>query len=202
MGNSRTEGQGLVSDPRTWVDRHGDPLYRFALVRVRDESLAEDLVQETFLAALLGRDKFSGLSDERTWLISILKRKIVDHFRRTSKEPIADLEIDQLTEESDFRRTADRSGTWKTGRHPTEWAPDPHNSLEIAEFWRYLQDCLRGLPETLSRTFVLREMEEMPPEKVCNVLGISATNLRVMMYRARKSLRRCLEIHWLEVRKK
>jgi RNA polymerase sigma-70 factor (ECF subfamily) len=187
-----------ASDPRTWVDRYGDALYSFALVRVRDVSFAEDLVQETFLAALKGRDQFSGLSDERTWLIAILKRKIVDHFRRTNRELIADCDVDELAGDSDFRDNAEQSGTWRAERHPNEWVADPHTALEGAEFWRYLQGCLNGLPETLARAFVLREMEELPPEKVCNVLGITATNLRVLMYRARKGLRRCLEIHWLE----
>ena len=72
--------------PETWLDRHGDALYKFALMRLRDESAAEEMVQETLLAALQSYEKFAGQSSERTWLIGILKHKIIDHFRRVSRQ--------------------------------------------------------------------------------------------------------------------
>ena len=71
-----------LTNPREWVDRHGDFLYRFAMARVRRADVAEDLVQETLLAAWRGRARFAGRSSERTWLTSILKRKAIDWLRR------------------------------------------------------------------------------------------------------------------------
>ncbi|MEW5701832.1 MAG: sigma-70 family RNA polymerase sigma factor [Candidatus Zixiibacteriota bacterium] len=201
MPDAGDHNRNSLSDPRSWVDRHGDILYRFALARVKDRSAAEDLVQETFLAALQARSQFSGLSDEQTWLISILKHKVFDYFRRTSKEAISDTDLDSWTEDPDFRTGSLLPGSWKTGRHPADWAVDPDSTLEAKELRGLLKKCLDDLPSSLFRAFTLREVEEMPPEKVCNVLGVSTTNLRVMMYRARKSLRRCLEIHWLEERR-
>lgn len=197
MSESTPRDQESLSDPALWVERHGDALYRFALTRVRNAGTAQDLVQDTFLAALRGKGEFRGRSDELTWMISILKRKVIDHFRRLSREQLTDKDVEELEQDPDFR-----SGSWELGPRPVEWAATPDNSLERAEFRRFLRRCLSELPEALSRAFTLREIEEISPEKVCNVLNISATNLRVMMYRARKALRRCLETHWLEVRRR
>ncbi len=83
-----SEKKKQILEPQKWVERYGDYLYNYTIVRVNDQAKAEDLVQETFLAGLKGRDGFQGKSSERTWLISILKRKIIDTYRKqyTSKE--------------------------------------------------------------------------------------------------------------------
>ena len=70
-----------LSDPERWVEEHGDYLFKFALVRLRDPAKAEDMVQETFLAALKGGQSFAGRSAEKSWLAGILKHKILDHYR-------------------------------------------------------------------------------------------------------------------------
>jgi RNA polymerase sigma-70 factor (ECF subfamily) len=180
-----------TSDPASWVDQHGDYLFRFAVLRVRQTELAEDLVQEVFLAALRCRDQFASASSERTWLVGILKRKIIDRFRRQHQEhPVSTVTgggwIDELF---------DQSGHWKTA--PARWT-NPSAAFENAEFWTTFSHCLEKLPKRLADAFSLRELDSVSSEEVCKVLNVSATNLWVMMHRARFQLSRCLDIHWFD----
>jgi RNA polymerase sigma-70 factor (TIGR02943 family) len=187
-----------ISDPATWVAQYGDYLYRFTLTRICDQVIAEDLVQETFLAALKARHNFAGQSSEQTWLVGILKKKIVDHFRRVSRE--IDFEkIDDLPSEwdADYELSGRMAGWWKADRRPADWNVDDRDPVERKEFWDFLQQCLDSLHPRTAIMFVLREMEEMNSKEVCNILRLTPTNLRVMLYRARKDLRRCLEENWI-----
>ncbi len=178
--------------PSTWVDDHGDILYRFALLRVRDPHVAEDLVQDTFISALEGLDAFKGGSSERTWLVGILKHKILDHFRRNSREIVsADLSaLEGETEDETFNR-------WEQWRRPpSSWRDTPDNLLEDKEFWKVFVRCLDGLPESFRRAFALREMDGLKTEEICKTLEVTATNLWVMLHRARARLRNCLDDNW------
>jgi RNA polymerase sigma-70 factor (ECF subfamily) len=181
-----------IENPELWVDSYGDFLYRFALSRVKDPSVAEDLVQETFLAALRARETFKGRSAGRTWLTAILKHKIVDHIRKKIREPSTD-KIETLTDmsEPDF----DERGEWQI--RPGKWAVNPGNLYEQKEFLDVLYRCLAELPERLAEAFVKREMDGLSTDEICKELGITATNSWVMLYRARMSLRHCLENRWL-----
>lgn len=80
----KPQASPATADPEHWLDAHGDALFRFALRRVQNESTAEDLVQETLLAAWSALERRSGESSERTWLVGILKHKIVDHSTRSA----------------------------------------------------------------------------------------------------------------------
>ncbi len=184
-------GSSQASDPETWVDQHGDYLYRYALFRIRDPHVAEDLVQETLLAALEARSKFAGHSSERTWLVGILKHKIIDYLRQRHREPSFDTSdsADVLTEEF-----FTRMGMWKL--KPDEWILDPEAALNRKEFWDVFARCLSQLPTRQADAFVLREIEGLDNKEISKVLNVSATNLWVMLHRARMRLRRCLEIHW------
>ena len=184
-----------LSDPETWVEQHGDYLFGYAMLRLRDPQLGEDIVQETFLAALNARGSFSGRSSERTWLVGILKNKIVDYIRKISRErPVDDVESYIDTEEF-----FDQDGAWKL--KPNEWASDPAVNFERKEFWEAFKRCLTALPSRLHDAFSLREMEGMDSSEVCKVLDISATNLWVILHRARLSLRSCLETDWFDIKK-
>jgi len=191
MSQSQSD-TALIDDPESWVDHFGDFLYRFALSRVKDPAVAEDLVQETFLAALRGRESFKGHSGVRTWLIAILKHKIVDYIRKKIREPSTD-NIEALTDmaDSDF----DDRGEWQL--RPSKWAINPGKIYEQKEFLDLLYRCLAELPQRLAEAFMLREMDGLSTAEVCKVLDITATNSWVMLYRARISLRRCLENKWL-----
>jgi len=203
MSQNPSKDPQALSDPSTWVGKHGDFLFRYALFKVGNTTLAEDLVQETFLAALKAGDSFEGKSDERTWLVGILKNKIVDHFRKTGPEVRLETSEQELhyLEES-FKNSELGPGSWKSGRRPKEWVIDSSDPVESKEFWKFLELCLSKLPARDSQAFVLREMEEIKAEEICNKLGVTPTNLRVLLHRVRLSLRRCLEKNWLAIRRK
>jgi len=189
MNRSRT---APLLDPATWVDTHGDYLYRFALARARDPEVAEELVQETLLAALSARKSFRGQSSERSWLTAILKRKAIDWLRaevrkRVKHEPLPDKWADaQFT----------RGGKWK--KKPDEWsADDPGREMTRDDFRDTLAVCLDKLPPRLRQAFVLRHVDEQAADDVCEAVGVSSTNLWVMLHRARLRLWRCLSVNWL-----
>jgi RNA polymerase sigma-70 factor (ECF subfamily) len=184
-------------DPERWVDIHADSLYKFALLRLRDRELAEDLVQETFLAALQARNKFAGHSSERTWLIGILKHKIGDYFRRISREtPFDQAEQLPCELEEPFLTGGEWVDHWKTEMGPIEWETNPAMMFEKKEFWTILDRGLSLLPARLAQVFVLREMDGLGTEEICRMLDISTSNLWVMLHRARMQLRRFLEINY------
>jgi RNA polymerase sigma-70 factor (ECF subfamily) len=173
-------------DPARWVDEHGDALFRFAILRVRDENLAADLVQDTFLSALKAKDGFRGGSTLRTWLTGILKHKIIDHYRKHK------IEI----------READLAGDGSTGMiehapNPSpRWDEAPSSLVENGEFWAVLSGCLSKLPEAQRRAFSMREFDGLTGDEIRKVLDVTPSNLWVILHRARAGLRRCLETNW------
>ena len=197
MTNTRAENKSPIQDPENWVDQYGDFLYRFSLSRVKDSSIAEDLVQETFLAALKARKKFQGRSTVRTWLIAILKHKIVDHIRKRVREQTSkNLESMSNHAANDAVNSSfDEEGDWRL--RPSKWAVDPLKLYQQKEFMDVLYRCMAELPERQAEAFMMREIDGFSTEEICKVLNISATNSWVMLYRARMVLRRCLETNWL-----
>jgi len=180
-------------DPRQWVDRYGDVLFRFARSRGCDLQIAEDIVQETFLAAWQARDNFAGRSSEQTWLIGILRRKIADHFRQSIRRKLTEIAD---TPETETTAVFDRNGHWIIG--PSRWHLEPSALIERAEFWEVFDQCVAKLPPALADVYCLREKSEMTSEEICQILGISATNLWTRLYRARMVLRSCIERNWFE----
>lgn len=184
-------------DPTIWVDEHGDCLFRFALTRLRDENLAEDIVQETLLAALQSMKTYGGKSTERTWLISILKHKIIDYYRKYSRETTLDeSELDLSGLDGFFERDDEWKNHWNPQLAPRGWTNDPETVYEQSEFFDVFQNCLSKLPERVAKVFALRELDGLEAGEVCEILCVSASNFWVMMHRARMSLRRCVEIKW------
>src|ERR1043165_5124358 len=174
------------SDPAQWIDQHGDALFRYAYLRLRDRDVAEDLVQETFVAAL--RAKFSGQSSERTWLIGILKHKLSDHWRKQNRsapvETASDLqEPDELLQKLFDAAAGDH---WRNA--PSAWR-DPDAALEQQEFWQRLGDCIAALPPAQAQAFSLCELDGLEGAEACKVLDVAPTNLWVMLHRARLRLR-------------
>lgn len=191
MSSEQSGGSRSLSDPETWVEQHGDYLFRCALLRLRDARTAEDLVQETFLAALQARSRFAGRSSERTWLVGILKHKIMDHFRDVSREQPGS-GFDEA--EAQGGEWFDQAGHWNVETAgPREWAEDPSRLLEQRQFWDALQGCLGELPPRMAAAFSLREIDELESKEVCAALKISPANLWVLLHRARTKLRHCIE---------
>jgi RNA polymerase sigma-70 factor (ECF subfamily) len=170
---------GSLFNPDVWVDQHGDILFRFAFQRVRDESVAEDLVQETFLAAMRAKDRFKGQSSERTWLFSILKHKIIDHYRR-KKFQRSDMNVEEFAESMD--KFFSENGKWRI--QPTNWDINPVEAYEQKEFMDIFYQCLSNMPLRLADEFVHREVDGLSTEEMCKVIYITVSNWRVMLYRA------------------
>src|SRR5437667_8684636 len=183
-------------DPGRWLDDHGDYLFKYAVFRLRDSTAAEDAVQETFLAALKAYTKFEGRGSERTWLVGILKHKVIDHFRRTQREaPIGEQADDGPEHREFFERTDEWKGHWNADYAPTDWHSTPAELLERFDFWQVFGDCLSPLPERTASAFTLREVDGLKSEEICELLSITVSNLWVMLHRARLHLRNCLEAH-------
>jgi len=181
-------------DPGAWLDRYGDLLFGYALSRVRNRTLAEDLVQEALLTALTAVSTFKGDSKESTWLVGILRHKILDHLRKSSREQQRqdDWRSMVVLENNEF----DERGDWKTSI--PAW-PNPEKSAEQAEFWPVFNHCMAELPENLGTLFALREIDGIDTEQIVETLNISTkNNLWVMLSRARQRMRRCLQSRWFE----
>ncbi len=179
----------MISDPSTWVDAHGDRLFRYALSRIRDERAAEDLIQDTLIVAFKSKDKFKGESSELTWMIGILRNKIFEHLRKQSREvPLTTPDEDEGREESFFD-----GRHWSAEAAPRDWGNEPQDKAETAEFSAALRNCLDALTPGVARAFVLREMEGLGHHESAEALGVPPGRLAVLLYRARMRLRRCLE---------
>jgi len=190
-------------DPQQWLARFGDELYRFALGRVADADTAAELVQDTFVSALGALASFRGQASERTWLFVILKRKIIDHYRRLARSPFVPLDLSpEHAPEAGFFRPAD--GHWREEQYPADWpgaGPDQSRgdlALEQQEFQHILQLCQQRLSDQQRAVFVLRFVEELPTEDICQELGLTPANYWVLVHRAKLHLRRCLEKNWLQ----
>lgn len=168
---------------------------RYAYARVRNQSVAEDLVQETFLAAVKGLDKFEGRSKERTWLTGILKFKVLDYYRKRSRDKedmfsevanFYEREVDEMFPNNnhwDFNGTAT----------PRAWDNAQVRNLDNQEFMAHFEVCSDKLPNRIREVFVLREIDGLSTEDICDKVGISRANLWTILHRARAALRKCLE---------
>jgi RNA polymerase sigma-70 factor (TIGR02943 family) len=174
-----------------WVETHGDYLFNFALGQVRDTGIAEDLVQETFLAAVKAQQNFSGRSSERTWLVGILRHKLYDHLRKTCRERA--VRVDPLPASDDDAAFED-SMAWI--HQMAAEATSPSRRIELAEFREQLELAMGKLPPRIAQVFQLYSIEERPNQEVCEQLNISESNLWVMLHRARKQLRSELDKWW------
>ena len=189
-------------DPERWVAEYGDALFGFATARVHEPSVAQDLVQETFLAALKGSEGFAGRSSERSWLFGILHNKLADHYRRQYREvALPELEAPVPEEAGAFGERGMGKDGWLHKMVPKAWET-PDEVLVNKEFMEVFKRCLARLPANVAHAFSLREMESMPSEQICKDLGVSPNNLWVMLHRARMGLRRCLEVHWFASKRK
>lgn len=184
------EESSHVDDPAQWVDRYGDLMLSFAVARTGRREVAEDLVQEAFLAAWRARATFDGRSSRGTWLVGILRRKIADHFRASGRELVSHAAEPAMAERALFNAR----GKWAAA--PRKWPATPERLAEDAEFWRVFGGCLDTLPVHLAQAFQLREFGLATMEDICRVAGITPKNLSVRLHRARLLLRQCLERKW------
>jgi RNA polymerase sigma-70 factor, ECF subfamily len=186
-----------ATEPCDWLSAHGDYMFNLAVGQVRDPLVAEDLVQETFLAALKARERFSGRSSDRTWLVGILRHKIYDHLRRVCRERPARTEP---TVARPDQEAWDNSVLW--AHEVAAECTEPSRRMELAEFRDALEIALGKLPTRIAQVFQLYEVEERPNREVCARLNISENNLWVMLHRARKQLQQELGEWWHGARRR
>ena len=184
-----------ANDAQTNVAQHRDYLYRYALLHLRDASRADDVVQETLLAAVESSERFSGRSSLRTWLTGILKHKIIDVFRKQAREQTVDNPGGSESDEEFADLYFNKQDTDHWHSFPTSWG-NPERSLEDKRFWEAFDQCSQQMPGQVARVFYMRELMGLETEQICQELSITPTNCWVMLYRARMNLRQCLEIRW------
>ncbi|GLU43810.1 sigma-70 family RNA polymerase sigma factor [Allomuricauda sp. NBRC 101325] len=176
--------------PENWVDQHADYLFNYAVGRVSDAEIAKDLVQETFMAGLNSSKNFKGDAAERTWLVSILKRKVIDHYRKiNSKKGKAEVRMS-------YSSDTEAEGDWLEQQVADPFSKDGDNVMENEELGMAIQDCMSKLPEKQAMVFKMKTIQDMSTEDICNELGINPSNLWVMIHRARTALMGCLNENW------
>ena len=181
--NNPSENSKL--DPRLWVQKYGDLFYRYALRRLNDRQAAEDVVQETFLAAIKSSVNFRGESLESTWLSSIMRKKTIDVIRKRerarNRRSVTDgAEVNNVTEDQCLAVIG------------ASFPIAPSKAMSDAEFRDEVQNCLSCIPKNQADVFMLRELEQLEPETICEALSISRKNLWVRLYRARIALAKCI----------
>lgn len=187
----RSSKRPFMTDVSALLETLRPQLLRYAQLQLRNPAWAEDAVSETMLAALEKPEAFAGRAAPKTWLIGILKHKLVDQVRRharecsmTSDEDDGAALEDQLFDETGHFRDA-----------PIEWG-DPQAIVAQDQFIKVLDACIEKLPNQLGRVFLMREWMELETDEICKELSVTPTNLWVMLHRARLRLRECLQLNW------
>ena len=181
-----------VLNPNKWIKEYADYLFNYTITRVNNEDVAKDLVQETFFAGLKAKDNFQGRASERTWLVSILKRKIIDHYRKiNSAKGKAEVKLS-------FHEDGDYEGQWIEERVPQSWDNESEKNIENRELKDTLEKCISNLPEKYAIVFRMKTIQQFETEEICNELNITSSNLWVMIHRARTQLRKCMETNWFK----
>lgn len=184
----------VLADPQALQSLRAQML-RFATLQLGDEQLAEDAVQEALIGALKNASAFRGQAALKTWVFAILKNKIADTLRQKKRLGEASALMRERDGEEDLDELFNARGMWEPDERPAAWG-NPQESLHQAQFWKVFELCLDGLPGHQARVFMMREYIGLESDEICSTVGVSTSNLNVLMYRARLRLRECLENHW------
>jgi RNA polymerase sigma-70 factor (ECF subfamily) len=177
-------------DPNKWIDLYSDYLFNYTISRVNDRDLSKDLVQDTFFAGLKSMKNFKGEASERTWLISILKRKIIDYYRKiNSNKGKAEVRMS-------YNSDVETEGDWLEERVADPFDKNAESVIENEELGDAIYSCLDKLPEKQATIFKMKTIEGIDTETICNELNITASNLWVIIHRARTTMASCMEKNW------
>lgn len=195
MEQAANTKQALIEE---WFLQWGDDLFRWAIHKTNERETANDLVQETFLAAQKALDKFEGRSEPKTWLFSILNNKIMDFYRKRLKEPT--VSHDGVDKNGDQTSVLDhfftKKGDWVTGNSPSNWHNLDNHLLDDHEFNKILEFCMRELPVKWMSAIQLKYLEDKAGKIICQELDITPSNFWQILHRAKLQLRACLELNW------
>ena len=171
-------------------------MIRFAALQLRDDALAEDVVQDALMGAMANAQGFAVKSALKTWVFAILRNKIVDQIRLKSRTTnISALSPEEESLDQAFESLFKKNAHWTPQSRPKNWG-DPEESLRQQRFWDVFDACLKHLPENTARVFMMREFLEFETPEVCQELNITTSNCNVILYRARNGLRQCLQGKW------
>lgn len=177
-------------NPDSWVSSYADYLFNYAVVRVSDAEIAKDLVQETFFAGLKSAKNYKGDAAERTWLIAILKRKVIDHYRKiNSNKGKAEVRMS-------YSSSSDSEGDWLEEQVADPFSTLENSAIENEELGSAIHSCISKLPKKQAQVFKMKTIQGVSTEDICNELGINPSNLWVMIHRARTALMDCLNENW------
>jgi len=179
-------------DATKWVNDYSDMLYRYALPRVNDREVAKDLVQDTFLAAWRNFNNFKGEISEKNWLFTILKNKIIDHYRKASTR------LTEALPEAGNDAFFDQEEHWTGPAGPQDWGIDYSQPVEKKEFYDILNKCRKKLKDIQAAVFSMKYLDDLDSEEICKELNITPSNFWVLMHRAKLQLRACLEKNWIK----
>ncbi|MEC8010912.1 MAG: sigma-70 family RNA polymerase sigma factor [Pseudomonadota bacterium] len=186
---------GVKEHLQSYLNEIWPQMRLFAQRQLRQEALAEDLVQEALLSAIQNADKFKGQAAVKTWVFSILRRKIADHFRKSPRTP-TDQTVNMTDEsEESLDILFDERGRWHPHFQPVEWG-NPEATRVQDEFWVTFDLCLNELPEQQCTTFMMREYIGLSTDEIVSELKISINAVNVTLHRARIRLQQCLSIRW------
>lgn len=176
-------------NPNKWISLYSDYLFNYTISRVNDREIAKDLVQDTFFAGLKSMKNFKGEASERTWLISILKRKIIDYYRKiNSNKGKAEVRMSYNNESNE--------GDWLEERVADNFEKNAEDAIENTELEAAIYSCLSKLPEKQATVFKMKTILGYDTETICNELNITASNLWVIIHRARVAMADCMEKNW------
>jgi len=177
-------------NPNNWIKDYSDYLFNYTITRVSDRDIAQDLVQDTFLAGLKSMANFKGEASERTWLIAILKRKIIDHYRKiNSNKGKAEVRMS-------YNSDSETEGDWLEERVADPFDKTAEDKIENTELGIAIHDCLGKLPKKQAAVFKMKTLLHYETEAICNELNITASNLWVIIHRARTAMASCMEENW------
>ena len=176
-------------EPKIWVDKYGDALFRFAIKRTLDYDISLDLVQDTFLSALLNIDTFKGEISEKNWLYLILKRKVIDYYRKNLKDKFVSLDAIDEENNSFF----DENGRWMKESFPEPWTDEQTKRFEEKEMLGIIERCVNKLKEIQKAVFIMKYIDDIDAEDICKELEISKNNFWVILHRARLNVRNCTD---------
>ncbi|MES2006179.1 MAG: sigma-70 family RNA polymerase sigma factor [Bacteroidota bacterium] len=183
--------QALLN-PDKWISEYADALYSYTLPRVNDTALAEDIVQETFLSAWKARDSFKGEASEKSWLFTICKNKIIDHYRKKARDIVQPISDNAATDVF-----FDDAEHWTQQDKPLDWGLEQEQAIDKKEFYKVLEGCKKKLQEVQRAVFSMKYLEDLDSAQICKALGLTSSNYWVLIHRAKLQLRACLEKNWI-----
>lgn len=179
-----------------WVNQFSDELFSWALYKTSSKETAEDLVQETFLAAFHKIDTFQGKSQPKTWLFSILNNKVIDYYRLSAKTAKQTFSISENSGYELSDGLFNETENWKNNDINPIWDQE-EELLDNPEFNNIMQDCMEDLPQKWKFAVTSKYLTDKNADEICQELEITSSNYWQIVHRAKLLLKKCLEMKWL-----